>query len=600
MIEIPNQLKDKNFRFVPLGKFNIWRKGKSLFKKHIIKSLEEMNKLKEEGWNPCGKAPRESGWQINKNYSFDDEKIKKTLVDGNNYGVLAGKNNLRIIDCDTPEFSDKMLSLFPDTFSVKTGSGGSHIYIKSEYSKNHNFTGNQGEYRADKMLVVGPNSVYPLGNEYKIINNLPIKEYSGEEIKKIISPYIKSESENEEEILKLPDESRSGREMKEIIKLISKGLSEEEVFQEMSLYAKWSQSPLSYRKLTYEKAKDYFEKNGTKPIQEQKDFEIRTLHDIFENGYPEIDWRISNIIPKEGISLIFGKTATFKSWIAMKIGLSCVFGSPFLGNFESKKCNVLYIDEENGMTILPRRLEQLIKGNFSDENKLDLKNFYVANSSGIKLDNPSSTAALNKIIEENSISLVIYDSVVRGMEGDEDQAKDVRHVHENIKRIISKNNGVSFVLLHHATKSGGGISSARGSGDWVNMADVVLTPSINEKKPNFVKLTVEKNRYFDKNSFPGFSILVEDGENGEVFMEFSERTIEGLRAVELCSQDLKEWILKSKDKILATRDINNSMMKKGHKHNTINSSIKKLVNEKILHQIKRGVYEIVNMIQTKE
>ena len=144
MIEIPDRLKDENFRFVPLGKFNIWRKGKLLFKKHIIKSLEEMNKLKEEGWNPCGKAPRESSWQIDKNYPFDDEKIKRALDSGSNYGILAGKNNLRIIDCDSPEFSEKMLALFPDTFSVKTGSGGSHIYIKSEYSKNHNFTGNQG------------------------------------------------------------------------------------------------------------------------------------------------------------------------------------------------------------------------------------------------------------------------------------------------------------------------------------------------------------------------------------------------------------------------------------------------------------------------
>jgi len=335
------------------------------------------------------------------------------------------------------------------------------------------------------------------------------------------------------------------------------------------------------------------EKENKIPKINKEELQIRTLYDILKNGFPEIEWKISKIIPEEGIVLIFGKTATFKSWIAMQIALSYVFGKSFLDKFDTKKGNVLYLDEENGRSLLPSRLGKLIKGNFSDEDNLNLKNLNIATYSGIKLDDPNSIIVLNNIIKEKSINLIIYDSIVRGMSGDEDSAKDVRLVHENIKKIISQNKGVSFLLLHHATKSGGGINSARGSGDWVNMADVVLMPTVNKKNSNLINITMEKNRYFDKNKLPEFSILLEDGLNDEIYMNLFKGTISRLTAVDSCCSDLRVWVEKSDKRYIATKDIRNSMNKKSHSNNSINDSIKKLTEEGVLCMLKRGKYEIL-------
>ena len=50
------------------------------------------------------------------------------------------------------------------------------------------------------------------------------------------------------------DVSRSGKEFGEMFKLIRKGLSKEEIFNEMRVFAKWECSPPQYKEITYNKA----------------------------------------------------------------------------------------------------------------------------------------------------------------------------------------------------------------------------------------------------------------------------------------------------------------------------------------------------------
>lgn len=65
------------------------------------------------------------------------------------------------------------------------------------------------------------------------------------------------------ETQKTTDESRSGKEFGAIVKLIKKGLSHEQVFKEMMVYAKWSESNSSYREHTYKKALEIIEQKET-------------------------------------------------------------------------------------------------------------------------------------------------------------------------------------------------------------------------------------------------------------------------------------------------------------------------------------------------
>lgn len=204
------------------------------------------------------KAPFEFNWQKN---GYDYNQIKDWIDKGNNYGVIGGYGNLRILDSDSSSFAEEMKKKLPKTFTVKTGGGGYHFYFLSDYNENHVFKDNNGELRSLNYQVVGPNSIHPNGNKYSIEVDAPLASISKEELSKIIKDYIKVYDLSTPNFDTRRDSTRSGREFGEVIRLIKKGFSKEEIFKEMMYFSKWSNSHPKYRELTYEKAKRLVEGN---------------------------------------------------------------------------------------------------------------------------------------------------------------------------------------------------------------------------------------------------------------------------------------------------------------------------------------------------
>ena len=221
-IQIPNQLQNSNFRFCLL-------KSKS-------------------------KVPFEKDWQ-NNGYAFDSPKLLEHISKGGNYGVIGGYGGLIILDKD----SDK-LPIDLETFTIQTGSGGKHYYILSDYPNNHVFINEMGELRAKNYQVVGAGSIHPNGNEYRILNDLPIKEIPSNELLGLIKPYLReSIPETQTTITDTKqDTSRSGLEFRKVLALLRTGKSREDIYKEMNAYSKWSSSPEQYRSTTFEKAEDFF------------------------------------------------------------------------------------------------------------------------------------------------------------------------------------------------------------------------------------------------------------------------------------------------------------------------------------------------------
>ncbi len=253
-MEIPKQLQDPEFRFVLLGKWNQWKNTKTGEVTAFLPEFYDGLK-KEKDWMPLGKAPFENEWQ-KKGYEYNDAKLLNHIKT-NNYGVIGGYGNLRIIDCDTKEFADEMEKDI-NTLTIKTGSGLKHLYIRTDYDKNHVFKEGVGELRAKNYQVVGDGSTHPNGKKYEIVKDLPIKYIPADELKEIIKPYLRPEIKATATAAnKQRDETRSGKEWRKIIKLIAKGLPKEQVFKEMEVYAKWSSAPEQYQELTYKKALEY-------------------------------------------------------------------------------------------------------------------------------------------------------------------------------------------------------------------------------------------------------------------------------------------------------------------------------------------------------
>lgn len=151
---------------------------------------------------PKTKIPFEKEWQDKTNYSFDDKRFQQHLSSNGNYGVLCGTNNLIVIDADTDIISKLVEDNLPETFTVKTGSGGKHFYFFSEFNKKTVLIKDGthfGEIQGTGSQVIGPGSVHPNGNVYEIIKNLNIVEISEKLLTTLFKEFIernKSKSKN--------------------------------------------------------------------------------------------------------------------------------------------------------------------------------------------------------------------------------------------------------------------------------------------------------------------------------------------------------------------------------------------------------------------
>ena len=134
------------------------------------------------------KIPFEPNWQ-NNGYRFDDKDLLNHLRNGGNYGIIGGYGKLIIIDIDDKELADN-LSKKVNTYSVRTGSGGKHFYMISDWKDNKVLKDKKGEIRAMNYQVVGPTCIHPNGNTYIEECGDRIYEYDSKFIKELLGNLI--------------------------------------------------------------------------------------------------------------------------------------------------------------------------------------------------------------------------------------------------------------------------------------------------------------------------------------------------------------------------------------------------------------------------
>lgn len=135
------------------------------------------------------KGPKLNGWS-KKPPGYYNNTIRQSLATGGkiNYGVITGQQSgVMVLDVDYPkdkplqsavDWYEKAKIEYPEltnTFTVKTGSGGYHLYFvyDKEISDNiprADINGYSFDFRSDGGQVVGPDSVHPNGNKYEVVD----------------------------------------------------------------------------------------------------------------------------------------------------------------------------------------------------------------------------------------------------------------------------------------------------------------------------------------------------------------------------------------------------------------------------------------------
>ena len=163
------------------------------------------------------------------------------------------------------------------------------------------------------------------------------------------------------------------------------------------------------------------------------------------------------------INMIYSKPGEFKSLLTLDAAISITNKRDFLG-FKTKKYPVMYLDHENNEQIIKERLVMLCNGK-----KIKRKNFpllFLVREGD--LDSSSFVESLKKEIIKNKVKLLIFDTLHRFAQYEENRADDINRLYTKIFIPIVEECDCAILFLHHATKQG----EYRGSGDLLGMVDV--------------------------------------------------------------------------------------------------------------------------------
>lgn len=148
------------------------------------------------------KKPEGVRWSTDANYPYNHAVMAGYLANGHNYGILTGVGGLVVLDIDDLARMEALgiVCKLPETFAVRTGRGGLHIYLlcpelreklileDPELIDDDGDPLHLGELQALGQQVVGPGSRHPNGNLYEVVKDLPIATITKAELLQILSP----------------------------------------------------------------------------------------------------------------------------------------------------------------------------------------------------------------------------------------------------------------------------------------------------------------------------------------------------------------------------------------------------------------------------
>jgi energy-coupling factor transporter ATP-binding protein EcfA2 len=188
---------------------------------------------------------------------------------------------------------------------------------------------------------------------------------------------------------------------------------------------------------------------------------VDDLKSVYSFDSDGIEFVIDGLFAASAITAITGDSAAGKSTLISALAGHVACNTDFLG----RKCSprkVLILDKENTLPVVQERLKRL-----GVQDGGDLK--YWGSWQPTDVPSPASPSILRWVIQTHPKPLVIVDSFIAFLNGDENDASVVRGFMHELRRLADV--GAAVIILHH---SGKGESSRdyRGSSDFKAAIDV--------------------------------------------------------------------------------------------------------------------------------
>lgn len=239
-------------------------------------------------------------------------------------------------------------------------------------------------------------------------------------------------------------------------------------------------------------------------IATEDKFKSLSLAELFSMDFPENKWVVDKLVPHEGITILSGAPASYKTWLLLRMAMDIAKGETLLEQFPCQQANVLIIDEENHLRLIQERLKLMGADQDSPIHFLSQKGFLVTDKGLVD--------KVLKICEGKGINVIFIDSLVRINNAEENDASQMSEVFRCIRKLCQNNKTV--VITHHERKEGMIKVSAqnrlRGSSDISAAVDAHV--AMRRDKDDRSKILIEQVKLRGGKEMEPFEIAIRESE----------------------------------------------------------------------------------------
>lgn len=342
-----------------------------------------------------------------------------------------------------------------------------------------------------------------------------------------------------------------------------------------------------------------YELNNIENHKEEGKKRWLTTYDLDSKLGP-IEWLIDDYFEAKTISIIWGDTMAFKSFLALEICFCVAAGLDWHGQ-GVKQGAVLYICGE-GANGIARRITGL-RQKYSLWNEIPL---FVSRGSRdmIELEAMKEVISFGKSLK-NQINLIMVDTVNRNFSGEENSSKDVAKAYKHLD-MIKEQFDCSIAMVHHTGKSGHII---RGSAAWVQNVDASYEMKRSGKtfytsfiplkmkdaalgiEMNFeMKEVILKKKHSNVNEESTMLTTLISNRIDEIPVDNQRRKVDGVTVLIL-------KCLEEKGGTITKKQIEDYVADHGQAIDSIRTSLTRLVNSGEILRVKQGIYELPAIIK---
>lgn len=325
-----------------------------------------------------------------------------------------------------------------------------------------------------------------------------------------------------------------------------------------------------------------------------EEYQLLSGKELMSLEFEEVPWLIEPMIYNQGFCFIYGAEGIGKSFLALSIAKAVAEGEDWLGVYKANKPTpVLYLDKENPHSLMQKRAKGL--GGIPD-NLYWLKypaQFSLHDGKG----NASEFAmTLSTLIEEKQIGLIVIDSFVDLMIGNESSAEDTQRFFDGL-RVLYPN--VAYLVLHHENKPSPGAFRTAGQrlrGSTNINAQTFTMFRLEAVAKSKTEMTLQQTKARDEQKLDKFMIkmIVESDPNNlsktiVTGFEFMGIVVESADAKsEEAEEFIRNTLSEQFDYQLSRQELVAIASASGLSQRTIDRTLKSMEDEKAIAKVRKG------------